>query len=175
MNLDIEKDLMERIERAHINEGRKTIYRSQMDSLDLDVQKTLTVIDWSADGKKIAFKEKVSYTPEGLWRTNLLVYNLETGKIKELSEVREAIQYYWRENHNLYLKDYRWDIYPIGWDALNPERIIVFAYAATGEKPKYLGAWSIDFYGDRAMLMSLTDTNFQVSQNGSCLKTQLQN
>ena len=110
-----------------------------------------------------------------MWRTNLLVYNLETGKIKELSEVREAIQYYWRENHNLYLKDYRWDIYPIGWDALNPERIIVFAYAATGEKPKYLGAWSIDFYGDRAMLMSLTDTNFQVSQNGSCLKTQLQN
>lgn len=175
MNLDLNKNIKDRIEQAHVNHVKKTIHRTQMDSLDLDIQKTLTVVDWSADGKRIAIKEKISYTPEGLWRTNLLVYDLETGKVKDLSEVREAIQYYWREKENLYLKDYRWDIYPVGWDALNPERIIVFAYAATGEKPKYLGAWSVDYHGDRAMLMSLTSTNFEVTQSGSCLKTELQN
>lgn len=175
MNLDLNKNIKDRIEQAHVNHGKKTIHRTQMDSLDLDIQKTLTVVDWSADGKRIAIKEKISYTPEGLWRTNLLVYDLETGKVKDLTEVREAIQYYWREKENLYLKDYRWDIYPVGWDALNPERIIVFAYAATGEKPKYLGAWSVDYHGDRAMLMSLTSTNFEVTQSGSCLKTELQN
>lgn len=174
MNLDMHQGLQKRIERAHINQGRITAYKTEMDALDLDIQKTLTVVDWSTDGKRVALKEKVSYTPEGLWKTNLLIYNVETGSVKELSEVREAIRYYWRKQ-GLHLKDYRWDIYPIGWDSINPDRIIVFAYAATGEKPKYLGAWSIDYYGDRAMLMSLTSTNFQVSQNGSCLKTELRN
>ena len=172
MNLDTSKNIHERIETAHVNHGKRTILRSGMDSLDLDIQKTLTVIDWSTDGKRIAVKEKISFTPDGLWKTNLLVYDLQTGKTKNLSEVRDAIQYYWRENHGLYLKDYRWDIYPLGWDALNPDRILVFAYAATGEKPKFLGTWSIDYHGDRSMLMSLTSTNFKVSQNGSCLKTQ---
>lgn len=175
MNLDTSKNLQSRIENAHVNHGRKVIHRTGMDALELDVQKTMTVIDWSEDGKRIAFKEKISFTPDGLWKTNLLVYDLQTGKVKELSEVREAIKYYWRENHELYLNDYRWDIYPIGWDALNPERIIVFAYASTGEKPKYLGAWSVDYHGDRAMLMSLTSTNFEVSQNGLCLKTEYKN
>ena len=174
MNLDMDKDIQSRIEDAHINHGKTTIYRTEMDSLDLDIQKTLTVLDWSADGKQIAFKEKISFTPEGLWKTNLIVYNLETGSIKELSEVRGAIEYYWRQ-HNLNLKNYRWDIYPMGWDSINPERIIVFAYAATGEKPKYLGAWSVDYKGDRAMLMSLTSTDFTVTQNGSCLRTRLKN
>lgn len=175
MKLDESKNIQSRIEDAHVNQGKKTLYRTQMDSLDLDIQKTLTVVDWSVDGKRLAIKEKISYTPEGLWKTNLLVYNFETGMIKDLSEVREAIQYYWRENHDLRLKDYRWDIYPIGWDALNPDRIIVFAYAATGEKPKFLGAWSIDYHGDRTMLLSLVSTKFQVTQNGSCLKTELKN
>lgn len=175
MKLDMSKGLQSRIENAHVNQGKRTIYKTGMDALELDIQKTLTVVDWSADAKRIAIKEKVSYSAEGLWKTNLLVYDIQTGTVKDLTEVREAIQYYWRENHSLHLKDYRWDIYPIGWDALNPERIIVFAYASTGEKPKYLGAWSIDYQGDRAMLMSLTSTNFEVSQNGSCLKTELKN
>ena len=174
LDLDMEKDVQSRIADAHVNRGKITIYRAEMDSLDLDIQKSITVLDWSTDGKKIAFKEKISFAPEGLWRTNLIVYNLETGSIKELSEVRGAIEYYWKQQ-NLNLKDYRWDIYPIGWDSINPERLIVFAYAATGEKPKYLGAWSIDYKGDRAMLLSLTSADFLVTQNGYCLKTKLKN
>lgn|SRR5574344_1151719 len=175
LNLDTSKDIKERVEDAHINNGYKTIYRSEMNNLDLDIQKTLTVVDWSVDGKRIALKEKISYTSDGLWKTNLIVYDLTTGKAKVLNEVRDAIQYYWQTKENINLKDYRWDIYPIGWDAMNHDRIIVFAYAATGEKPKYLGAWSIDYNGDRSVLMSLYGTNFQVSQNGSCLKAELQN
>lgn len=174
MKLDLSKSIHQRVETAHVNQGKKVVYRTGMEALDLDLQKTLTVVDWSADGKRLAIKEKISFTPDGLWKTNLLVYDLQTGDIKNLSEVRSAIEYYWRENHNLYLKDYRWDIYPIGWDALNPERVIVFAYASTGEKPKFLGAWSIDYHGDRAMLMSLTSTNFEVSQNGLSLKAQFE-
>lgn len=170
--LDKSKTVQSRIEEAHVNHGQKSLLRTEMDSLDLDIQKTLTIVDWSKDGKRLAIKEKISYTPEGLWKTNLLVYDFDTGKIKELSEIRSAIQYYWRSNHDLRLQDYRWDIYPIGWDAKHPERIIVFAYAATGERPKYLGAWSIDYKGNRAMLLSPVSTSFEISQNGVCLKTE---
>ena len=170
MNLDTSKSIHQRVETAHINQGKKLLYRTGLDSLTLDIFKTLTIVDWSVDGKRLALKEKISFSPDGLWKTNLLVYDFETGKLTTLSEVRESIQYYCSEEHDLYLRDYRWDIYPLGWDALNPERIIVLAYAATGEKPKFLGTWSVDYKGDRAMLVSLTDTNFQISQNGSCLK-----
>ncbi len=175
INLDKSKSVQRRIEEAHVNHGRNVLYKTEMDSLDLDIQKTLTVVDWSADGKRLAFKEKISFTPEGLWKTNLFVYDFETGKVKELNEVRDAILYYWRTNYDLRLKDLRWDIYPVGWDARNPSRIIVFAYAATGENPKFLGAWSIDYKGNRAMLLSPLSTRFEVTQNGSCLKTQYVN
>ena len=174
MNLDTTKGLSSRLEDAHINHGKTSIHRVQMDRLDLDIHKSLTVLDWSEDGQKIAIKEKIAFAPEGTWRTNLLVYDLTTGKVKDLSEVRSAIEYYWRKL-DLNLKDYRWDIYPIGWDSMNPDRIIVFAYASTGEKPKYLGAWSIDYKGERSLLLSLTSTKFEVSQNGVCLKTILKN
>lgn len=170
MKLDTTKSLQQRVETAHVNHGKRTIYRSGMDVFDLEVYRTLTVVDWSEDGKRIAIKEKIAYSSDGLWKTNLLVYDLTTGQMRDLTEVREAIRYYWRENHKLPLADFRWDIYPMGWDALNPDRIIVFAYAATGAKPKYLGAWSIDYKGERSLLMSETSTEFEVSQNGLAIK-----
>ena len=175
MKLDMSKDLKQRIEDAHVNNGRTTLYRTQMDSLELDIQKTLTVLDWSVDATKLAIIEKISFSPEGRWRTNLIVYDFENNTVKDLSEVREAVQYYWRENYDLLLKDIRWDIYPIGWDFANPDRLVVYAYAFTGENPKFLGTWSIDYKGQRAMLLSLVETDFEVSQNGFCLQTELKN
>ena len=105
----------------------------------------------------------------------MMMDGFETGKVKELSEVRDAILYYWRANYNIRFRDFRWDIYPVGWDARHPDRIIVFAYAATGENPKFLGAWSVDYKGNRAMLLSPVSTNFKVTQNGSCLKSNYNN
>lgn len=170
MNLDKNLPLNERLAAAHIYNGQEPIYKTGMSALDLNVQKTLTVLDWSSDGKKVAFKQKTSYSQDGLWQTNLLVYDFTTRKLKDLTEVRSAIKYYWRKHSNLDLNANRWDIFPLGWDANNPERIILFAYAYTGAKPKYLGAWSIDYQGDRSLLMSLTSSNFDVSQNGISLK-----
>lgn len=173
MNMGEGSTVKERLANANVKRGKTTLFRSGMKELDLDIQRTLTILDWSIDGKRLAFKEKISHREDGTWKTNLYVYNFETNKVKELSEVREAIKYYWRTSQGLVLNDKRWDIFPLGWDALNPERIIVFAYAYTGEKPKYLGAWSVDFYGDHAMLMSLYSTDFAVSQNGAALKLNL--
>lgn len=170
MDLDTSLPLSQRLSDAHIYKGQVPVYKTGMSSLDLNVQRTLTILDWSADGRRVAIKEKISYSQDGLWKTNLLVYDFTTEKMKDLSEVREAIKYYWKKTEHLDLSDKRWDIFPVGWDAHNPDRLIVFAYAYTGERPRYLGAWSIDYYGDRSMLMSQTSSNFEVSQNGMCLK-----
>lgn len=170
MNLDTSKNLKSRLEEANTYAGKISVYKTGMDSMDYNVQRTLTILDWSADGKMAAIKEKISYTEDGLWKTNLLVYDFTTEKLKDLSEVRSAIKYYWLNNEELDLNACRWDIFPVGWDALNPERIIVLAYAYTGERPKFLGTWSVDAKGDRSMLMSLTSANFQISQNGTALK-----
>ena len=48
-------------------------------------------------------------------------------------------------------------------------------YSATGENPKFLGAWSVDYKGHRAMLLSPVSTQFDITQNGSCLKSEYLN
>lgn len=170
MALDESETIKERIANANIKDGIKTLYKTGMDTLTVDLQRTLTIVDWSWDGKKLAVKEKIAYIEDGMWKTNLLVYDFSTKKMTELPEIREAIKYYWTNSENLDLNQIRWDIYPIGWDAINPDRLIVFAYAYTGENPKYLGAWSVDYQGKRTKQLSLTETGFEVAQNGLSLK-----
>ena len=61
----------------------------------------------------------------------------------------------------------RWDIYPLGFEVQNPDRIVVSAFAYTGSVPVFLGNWSIDSKGERALLLSLDPKNkVQISMNG---------
>ena len=64
------------------------------------------------------------------------------------------------------LDDKRWDIYPLGFDAENPDRIIVSAYGYTGRSPKFLGNWSIDCQGEKTLLVSLFKPEAKISVNG---------
>ena len=89
--------------------------------------------------------------------------------MKRLTAVREAIIYYWRHK-DIDLKNYMWDIFPVGWDKNNPERMIVYAYAFTIDKPLFLGTWSIDYYEDRSRLISPDSTQVQIDLNGYGLK-----
>ena len=134
---------------------------------------TLTILDWSKNSKQLAMTEKISYRDNRPWITNLVVYDFNTQQTKRLWEVREAIEYYWKQKKGITLSDYQWDIKPIGWDELNPDRLIVTAYAYTQKIPKFLGTWSIDYKGDRSQLLSLTETAFEVSINGYALRIKL--
>ena len=131
--------------------------------------KTLFPIDWSKDSTKIAFKEKVGSNLEQTWQTNVVVYNFETKKILRLTAVREAIIYYWRQK-GIDLKDYMWDIFPVGWDKNEPDRMMVYAYAFTMDNPLFLGTWSIDSNEDRSELLSIDTTQVQIDLNGYGLK-----
>lgn len=131
--------------------------------------KTLYPLDWSQDSRKIAFKEKVGSNLEQTWQTNVVVYDFETKRTLRLTAVREAIVYYWRKK-DIDLKNYMWDIFPVGWDKNNPDRIIVYAYAFTTGQPLFLGTWSIDSNEDKSRLVSIDSTQVEIDLNGYGLK-----
>lgn len=131
---------------------------------------TLFPIDWSKDSTKIAFKEKIGSNADDTWQTNLIVYDFTSKNWKRLTAVREAVIYWWRQNKQIELKDYMWDIFPVGWDKNNPERMIVYAYAFTKDRPLFLGTWSVDYNEDKTELISIDSTQAQIDLNGFGLK-----
>ena len=128
--------------------------------------RTITPIDFSPDGTKLVAKEKIGNSNDGIWKINLWVYDFETKQAKNLYEIREAIRFYWKNQEGIVLDEKRWDILPLGFDANDPDRIVVSAYGYTGAKPTFLGNWSIDCKGERTMLLSLFDPAAQISTNG---------
>ncbi len=129
--------------------------------------RTLTPVDFSNDGTKLLVKQKIGSSEDGIWQTNIYVYDFKNKLSYDLSEVRDAVVYFWQEYMDLNLEDKRWDIYPIGFEKANPERIIVQGFAFTGEKPVFLGTWSVDWQGNQSRIVSF-DKNVDpiVSING---------
>ena len=129
--------------------------------------RTLTPVDFSVDGSKLLVKEKIGSSEDGIWQTRIHVYDFKNKTSYDLVEVRDAITYFWKEYMDVNLEDKRWDIYPLGFDARNPHRVIVQAYAYTGETPVYLGAWSIDWRGTQSRLVSFKKNYIpRVTSNG---------
>jgi hypothetical protein len=149
---------------------QKPIVSVGMDYLQEYQFKTLFPIDFSKDSSKIAFKEKIGSNVYETWQTNVIVYDFKTKTWKRLTAVREAILYWWRQNKQIELKDYMWDIFPIGWDKNNPERMLIYAYAFTKDQPFFLGTWSIDYDEQKSMLVSMDATEAQIDLNGFGLK-----
>ena len=158
---------VERILRANIIKRVEIpILSTEKNISEKFIFRTITPIDFSPDGLKLVAKEKIGNVNDGIWQTNLWVYDFNTRQSKKLSEIREAIKFYWKTQEGLVLDEKRWDIYPLGFDANSPERIIVSAYAYTGKNPKFLGNWSIDCNGERTLLVSLFEATTPISVNG---------
>ena len=138
-------------------------------SKDIDTKfifRTLTPIDFSSDNKKLVVKEKVGHRHDGIWKTDLWVYDFEKREAIKLPQVREAIIDYWAHAGGVDFEENRWDIYPMGFDANDDNRVILCAYAYTGDVPKFLGTWSIDVWGNNAKLESLDGSSIPVSVIG---------
>lgn len=144
----------------------KPIFSTDRTLIEWGVFKTFTPVDFSPDLTKIIAKEKIGSAEDGIWKTNLWVYDFTTKQAHEIPEIREAIRYYWITTKNLNLKDIRWDIYPLGFDTRDANRILVSAYAYTGNPPRSLGTWSIDTQGQQVRMESLTDENVLVHAIG---------
>ncbi len=157
----------EKAMRANIVQKEETPLISTDKDIDTKfIFRTLTPIDFSADNKKLVVKEKVGHRHDGIWKTDLWVYNFETKTATKLPQIRDAIVNYWAKNDDIDFDEKRWDIYPMGFDANDDNRIILSAYAYTGDVPEYLGTWSIDVEGEVSKLEDIDGLNVPVSVIG---------
>ena len=165
--LDTSLTKLERVQKANVAKKiDKPIFKTDMDISQEGAFRTFTPVDFSEDNRYLIAKEKIGYVHDGIWKTNLWVHDFQTDKSKELSEIREAITNYWHNVSGVEFNEKRWDIYPLGFDKKNPDRILVCAYAYTGDVPSFLGTWSIDTEGNQAELIDLNGTNYDVSVIG---------
>ena len=144
----------------------KPIFSTDRTLIEYGIFRTITPVDFSADMRYVVAKEKTGNVEDGIWQTELLVYDFLTKKTIRIPEIREAIRYYWRTTKDMDIKELRWDIYPLGFSVQNPDRILVAAYAYAGNPPRCLGIWSIDVRGEQSRLESAMDNNIEVSTIG---------
>ena len=128
------------------------------------------IVDWSKDGQKLAIKETVAVKNQGVWKTNLWVYDVEAREAKELFELRNAISSWYRENKKIKLEKYMWDIHPVGWAKNDSDKIVVHAVGYTGKVPLFLGEWVVNYDGSFPELVSETHPVTQIDANGLVLK-----
>ena len=167
INLDSTLNNLEKVKKANILNKVETPLISTSKDIDTKfIFRTLTPIDFSADNTKLVVKEKVGHRHDGIWKTDLWVYDFSKKEARKLPQIRDAIVNYWAMAGGVDFDEKRWDIYPMGFDANDENRIVVCAYAYTGEVPKFLGTWSIDVYGENSKLESLTGASFPVAVVG---------
>lgn len=167
INLDMSLSDVDRVKKANIINKEETPLISTSKDIDTKfIFRTLTPIDFSKDNTKLAVKEKVGHRHDGIWQTDLWIYDFETKEANKLPQLREAIVNYWAMAGGVDFDEKRWDIYPMGFDANDDNRVIVCAYAYTGEVPKYLGTWSIDVWGNNTRLEALSGSGVPVSVVG---------
>ena len=167
IKLDTSLNDVEKVMKANIVQKEDEPLISTSKSLDDKyIFRTLTPIDFSSDNKKLIVKEKVGHRHDGIWKTDLWVYDFEKKEALKIPQIREAIINYWAEAGGVDFEENRWDIYPMGFDANNDDRVILSAYAFTGEAPKFLGTWSIDVNGENSKLEDLEGSDVPVSVIG---------
>lgn len=165
--LDTSKPDTQRILKANIaRRWAKPILETDKDTDVRDTFRTITPIDFDVNHTKLVAKEKIGNTFDGIWQTNVWTYDFTTKTATNLTEIRQAILHYWEKEKGFELSEYRWDLYPLGFDKNNGNRVLINAYAFTGNKPKFLGAWSIDYDGRYSKLESLDNQSMEVSVIG---------
>lgn len=167
IKLDQTKGEVERVEEANIiKRVQKPVMSTSKDISEKFIFRSLTPVDFSADGNRLLVKEKIGSIQDGIWQTNLWIYNFRTQEATLLSEAQETVKYYWQTQRGLFLEEKRWDIFPMGFTAEHPDIIIFNAYGYTGRQPVFLGTWSVDVDGEFTELVSLKQTSVSMSLNG---------
>lgn len=131
---------------------------------------SLTPVDFNKNSTKVLFKEKISSFTDGLWRTNLYVYDFEKNEITNLDLLHEAMSYICKKNFSISLEKHKYNIMPVGWSSKNPNCIIAYGliYKKGNASPFYIGAFLIDDEGTKVRF--LQNANQEVDLNGFTLK-----
>lgn len=167
INLEDTKSNKEKILTANvIHRVSEPILSTEKSNENLYTFRTLTPVDFSTDGTKLLVKEKIGNTKDGIWKTTPIVYDFTNNVSYDLIEIRGAILYYWERYKSIDLDDKRWDVFPLGFDAENPDWVVVNAVAYTGETPINLGVWKVTYTGEQSRLVSFDNSAINISMNG---------
>ncbi len=173
--LDTSKSRINRILEAKILDFQKGSNLSSgiYDVLE-NLYSSLTVVDWSADGRAILVKEKIGSTDSGIFRTNVwaIFLNEESGyDYKEYPSLQKTIIKYWKKNGKIILDSHRWDIKVLGFNSEKPNQALVIAYVYDNNSEKiFLGVWGLDIYSDSVELISLENVPQGIATNGMTLR-----
>jgi hypothetical protein len=129
--------------------------------------KTLTIVDWSASGQRLLFKERNGALHVGLRTSNILVYDQTKGVVTVYPEIHRIITHFWTARGNLpHIDTLAWDIQPLGWEPGSDSVILLKAWAYDQKEKKFLGLWQYDVDAERTQLLQLEDTPIPVAANG---------
>lgn len=111
INLDSSLSDIEKVKKANILNKVDTPLISTDKSIDTKfVFRTLTPIDFSSDNTKLVVKEKIGYRHDGIWQTNLWVYDFNRNEAQKLPQIRDAIVNYWAQAGGVDFDEKRWDL-----------------------------------------------------------------
>jgi len=129
--------------------------------------KTLSIVDWSASGQKLLFKERSGVLHVGLRVTDILIYDETKGTVTIYPEIQRIINYYWANHGNLpNLATLSWEVQPLGWEPGSDKLVLMKAWAFDQKEKKFLGLWRYDVDAERTMLVKLNDEPEPVATNG---------
>lgn len=158
---------VERISRANVIKRNPTpILSTEKEISQKFTFRTMTPIDFSPDSSKLIAKEKIGNIHDGIWKTNLWLYDFDSQTAQNLSQIRTDIEHHWKITKNLSLGEKRWDIFPLGFDAQNPDMIVVAAYGYTGFRPVMLGIWGINYRNHTTSLISMKGSDAKIIISG---------
>ena len=159
----------------HVQKERNPIIEAGTKEIYPNLFQGLTLVDWSADSKKLLIKEKIGSTLGGIYRTYLyvhfLAHGIEEAKTIKITALNEAVKEYYTKWENKHIVKYKYDIEPLGFSSENDNIIIALAYVYDKENNRiFLGSWGYNCVNGQVILLSKTDYKPSVSVNGLFLK-----
>ncbi|MDX2084180.1 MAG: hypothetical protein SFZ03_02180 [Candidatus Melainabacteria bacterium] len=136
---------------------------------------TLTVVDWSASGQRLLFKEKSGALHIGLRTSDILIFDRQRGTVSIYPDVRRAIAYQVERYHPATptLKPYEFEIQPLGWEANSDSRLLIQAWQLFPPRQDdappaktFLGVWVYDIDQRRLQLFNTHPDTATVVSNG---------
>lgn len=179
-NLDTSKNKTRRIlAYNHKQETRTPIIEAGTKELYPNLFRGLTVVDWSADSKKVLVKERVGSTLGGIYKTYLYVHflgdDINSGRTIRLDDFDETIKSYFLDLKNLQLVKYRYEFEPLGFSADNDDVIIILCYLYDKNNNRlFMGTWGYNCISKEVLLFSKNNASYPISLNGLILKRVLQ-
>jgi hypothetical protein len=101
---------------------------------------------------------------------------MDSQKTYYVQNLRKEIENYWKKQ-NLDLKQYKWDISPIGW--YEPSKgepsnnLIVYAYGYKPDKTRvFMGGWLVNYKNGDVTFIN-NPHKYKASQNGMVLRRKI--